>query len=50
MADVEGAVADATNAPETVPLALTRPIRFDDIVCFGVVGGICDVNWVGNTP
>jgi hypothetical protein len=50
VADVGGAVADATNAPETVPLALTRPISFDHIVCFGLVGGICDVNWVGNTP
>ena len=37
---VIGSVASATSGPETVPVALTRPIKFDEIFCGGG----------GNTP
>jgi hypothetical protein len=47
---VNGAVALGTGGPETVPVALTRPITFDQIVCFGIVGGTCTVDWFGNEP
>jgi hypothetical protein len=33
-----------------IVLALTRPIEFDQIICFGVSGGLCGVSWIGNSP
>ncbi len=51
---VVGAVASATLAPETVSVALSRPIKFDGIDCGGN-GNLgqasrCLTSWVGAQP
>jgi uncharacterized membrane protein YfcA len=50
VAAVVGEFAGSSAGSETVPLALTRPIKFDFIACFGIVGKVCRVAWVGAQP
>lgn len=53
VASVIGAVASSTGSPETVPVALSRPIKFDQIFCGGAGSGPssrCVVTWVGAQP
>jgi hypothetical protein len=51
---VIGSVASATGGPETVPVNLTRPLKFDSIDCGGAGGPPqttrCLVTWVGAQP
>ncbi len=53
VATVFGAVASSTGGPETVQVALSRPIKFDHISCGGSGSGAssrCLVTWVGAQP
>jgi hypothetical protein len=53
VAEVIGAVASANGSAETVPVALSRPIKFDQIDCGGASSGPasrCVVTWVGAQP
>ena len=45
-------VASSTGSAETVPVALTRPIKFDRIYCFSGSGANanCLTAWVGAQP
>lgn len=36
--------------PDTIVLALTRPVTFDSVECIGWNTGRCTVSWVGNSP
>ena len=38
------------NGPQTVTLALSRPMAFDALQCNGPDGSICAVSWIGNAP
>jgi len=43
-----GEIAARFPAPGPLVLALTQPVRFDEVQCGGPAGGSCDFGWAGS--